>query len=151
MSRYLAREKAFQFLYQIQVHEDHYPEQLELFWVRMDEEGKLKEDEREYVSGLIAGVREHEKEVDEIISRYLRNWKIERLPKVELAILRLSVYEICFAGEPYGVCVNEAVRLTKLYSNPESKKYINGLLAQLDPDRGGPEAEKREEGESVGG
>lgn len=71
----------------------------------------------------------HVEEIDEIICKYLKGWKIQRLPKVNLAVLRLAFYEIIYEDSvPNGVVVNEAVELAKKYSGDEDYSFINGVL-----------------------
>lgn len=81
---------------------------------------------------LMTAVTDKKEEADEIISSYLRNWKIGRLPKVDLAILRLAVTEIMWFDEiPDKVSVNEAVELAKKYSDEKSPSFINGVLGSV--------------------
>ena len=71
-------------------------------------------------------------EIDQMISKKAKKWSKERMSKVDLAILRLAIYEICFSNEiPYGVAVNEAVELAKNFSTEESPAFINGILGSI--------------------
>ena len=70
-----------------------------------------------------------QEEIDEIISNNLKDWKLERLSKMDRQILRISAYEILYSDIPYKVSINEAVELSKKYSEKdESYKFINGVL-----------------------
>ena len=70
--------------------------------------------------------------IDQEIVKHLRGWTLERLSKVDLAILRLATYEILFEDEiPQNVSINEAVELSKRYSEDDSRKFINGVLDAL--------------------
>lgn len=81
---------------------------------------------------LMTAVTEKRDEADEIIASHLRNWKIGRLPKVDLAILRLAVTEIMWFDDiPDKVSVNEAVELAKKYSEEKSPSFINGVLGSV--------------------
>ena len=85
---------------------------------------------------LLCGISEHEKEIDDMILAKLKNWSIERIIKIDLAILRLAVYEIAFTeGIPPKVAVNEAVELAKKYGNDASSNFVNGVLREILKDR----------------
>lgn len=78
------------------------------------------------------GVEEHLEEIDRTIGENIRGWNIKRLSKVTLALLRLAVYEILFAGGiPNEVSINEAVELAKKYGGKDDASYINGVLASV--------------------
>lgn len=95
------------------------------------------EDDTAYIESMLAGVRQHQSEIDEIISKYSRNWTIDRIAKVDLAILRLALYEILYCDSvPDNVSVSEACNLADNYSDAESKAYINGLLGAFLRERG---------------
>ncbi len=97
----------------------------------MSKESELFEID-DFAVKLMTAVTDKKEEADEIISSYLRNWKIGRLPKVDLAILRLAVTEIMWFDEiPDKVSVNEAVELAKKYSDEKSPSFINGVLGSV--------------------
>ncbi len=74
----------------------------------------------------------HSAEVDDLIRDHLRNWTMERLPRVSLTVLRLAVAEMLFGGENKpGVAINEAVELTKKYGAGEDYQFVNGLLGAV--------------------
>lgn len=77
---------------------------------------------------MALGVISHKEELDAIISKYLRDWSISRLSKTDLSILRLALYELIFLDVPVKVSINEAVELSKLYSDDKSPAFINGVL-----------------------
>ncbi len=83
----------------------------------------------EYAKALYNGVSEKQAELDDIIARYLKGWKINRLPKVNLSVLRLAVYEIIYCEDvPDSVAINEAVELGKKFASQEDAAFINGVL-----------------------
>lgn len=85
-----------------------------------------------YITKLLKGIQENVQELDSEISKYLKNWKLNRLNKVDLCILRIGAYEILFSKDvPSAVCINEAVELGKKYSDEKSASFINGLLDSL--------------------
>lgn len=86
----------------------------------------------DYVEQVFIGVFEHLDEIDEQISANLKSWKISRISKVSLAILRLAVFEMLYMEDiPQGVSINEAVELAKKYSTQEDASFINGVLGAL--------------------
>ena len=84
-----------------------------------------------YIDDIVTGVHEHAKEIDEEISSCLRGWTIQRLSRVDLAILRLSVYEMRYAKLPAAVSINEAVELARKYSGEEACPFVNGVLGTI--------------------
>ncbi len=89
------------------------------------------ENDRAYIDSAVAGVREHEKEIDAEIAACLRGWTMERLSRVDLAILRLAVFEMKYAQLPAAVSINEAVELTRKYSSEQSCPFVNGVLGTI--------------------
>lgn len=86
----------------------------------------------EYLEQLVNGVREHQDELDQTITAYLKQgWSLNRLSKTDLVILRLALYEIKFEKLPAKVAVNEAIELAKQFSDDISRRFINGLLSKL--------------------
>lgn len=81
---------------------------------------------------LIQGVKDNLEFVDEIISKYSKEWDISRFSNIDRNILRIAIYEIHFMEKiPYKVSINEAVELAKTFSTEEAYKFINGILAQV--------------------
>ena len=89
------------------------------------------ENDRAYIEAVVSGVREHAAQIDAEISACLRGWTLQRLSRVDLAILRLSVYEMQYGGIPAPVSINEAVELTRKYSAEESCPFVNGVLGTI--------------------
>ncbi len=89
------------------------------------------ESDRAYIEAAVSGVREHADEIDAEISACLRGWTIGRLSRVDLAILRLAVYEMQYGGVPVPVSINEAVELTRKFSAEESCPFVNGVLGTI--------------------
>lgn len=98
---------------------------------------ELAEDIREfeitdYINSVFRGVFENLEFIDEIISKHLEKWTIDRIPKADLALLRLGVYEMKFCEDiPVNVSVNEIVELAKTYSGDKDPAYINGVLGSI--------------------
>jgi len=89
------------------------------------------ENEIEFMNMLVSGVTEHVDDVDRRISAHLRGWTIERLSRVDLAILRLGAYELMRGEIPAGIVINEAVELANQYSTDKAGAFINGVLGNL--------------------
>ena len=77
------------------------------------------------------GVKEHAEQLDGEIAACLRGWTLARLSRVDLAIMRLAVYEMQYSGLPAAVAINEAVELTRKYSGEESCPFVNGVLGTI--------------------
>ena len=120
-SRHELREAVFKILFQIENTELDYKELLEL------EQEEIVNSS--YVNTMLTEIIDKLKEIDNIISNNLKDWKLERLSKMDRQILRISAYEILHSDIPYKVSINEAVELSKKYSEKdESYKFINGVL-----------------------
>ncbi len=93
---------------------------------------------------LIHGVIEHQQELDERIKGLVHNWDFNRIAKMDLAILRVSMFEMIYRKDiPPIVSINEAIDLSKAFSNADSKRFINGVLDRL-KDSLGRDARKAE-------
>lgn len=84
--------------------------------------------ENEFVSTCVEGVLSHLKEIETLANRYLVDWEMKRLSKVDQAILSLGIYELCYTDTPSIVAINEAVELSNQYSDEKVSKMINGVL-----------------------
>jgi N utilization substance protein B len=81
---------------------------------------------------LIHGVIEHLADIDSRIKALAHNWEFERIAKIDLAILRLAMFEMIFRKDiPPIVSINEAIDLSKEFSNADAKRFINGILDRL--------------------
>lgn len=89
------------------------------------------ENERRYIDMVVAGVKQNAADLDAEISACLRGWTLARLSRVDLAILRLAVYEMKYASMPVAVSINEAVELTRKYSSESSCSFVNGVLGTI--------------------
>ena len=92
---------------------------------------KPMEEDIIYSEQVLKGIQEHEAEIDDIINELSIGWRIERMPKVDLTLLRLALYEIRYEELPAGVAINEAVELAKKYGSDNSSSFINGVLGKL--------------------
>lgn len=129
MSRKKARDNAFKCVYELEFGRD---ESLEKILENCYEENDNKPDEKEYIEMVLKGIKENLAEIDEIILSKLKNWSMERIAKIDLAILRLAIYEIKYVDDiPEKVSANEAVELAKTYGNNGSKSFVNGVIAKV--------------------
>ncbi len=129
MSRRSARKNAFFLLFQMDFNqEEEYEEVKSIFFAEQEE--PLAEEDKSFILEMTEGVQEKKTQIDDKINRYAKGWDTERMSKVDLAILRLAVYEICYAGTPVGVAINEAVELAKTFSSDEAPAFINGILGK---------------------
>ena len=120
-SRHELRESVFKILFQVENTDLDYRELLEF---EVDDVSGS-----EYVTRTLDDIFAKKEQIDEIISNNLKGWKLERLSKMDRQILRISTYEILFTDIPYKVSINEAVELSKKYSEKDdSYKFINGVL-----------------------
>lgn len=96
----------------------------------------LKDVDMEYVIRVLKGVQENKDSIDIEIEKYLKNWKLNRLSKIDITILRVCTYEFLYENEiPQNVSINEAVELAKKYSADKSASFINGVLGSMMKDK----------------
>lgn len=130
MNRSSIREQAFKLIYSLEIQEkEDLEEKIELFIETNNLEDK---NAKKYIKDVILGIEDNNKEIQELIAKNLKsNWKIERISKIDLAILKLAIYEIKHTDTPFKVVINEAVELAKKYGEDTSKNFINGILASI--------------------
>lgn len=130
MGRSELREHIFRILFRIEFQpKEEMEEQLALY---LEELESAKDTEKEYIRTKYAAIAEKVEMIDEKINASVTGWKTSRMGKVDLAILRLAVYEIEWDEEvPQGVAINEAVELAKRYGGEESPSFINGVLGKI--------------------
>ena len=131
MSRKAARESAFKIIYQVPFHENSDVNLTLENFAFSEEYASLTKQDIKYIDTCVNGCYNNLESIDSKISSSLKNWTIERLSKVNLAILRLSVSEMEYAEVPYQVSINEAVELAKKYSDDEAPSFVNGVLADI--------------------
>ncbi|NLM09349.1 MAG: transcription antitermination factor NusB [Clostridiaceae bacterium] len=129
MSRRISRENAMKLLYQFQLRDDDIDEQIGLF---LNETEGLEQLDKEFFLDVLHGVVNNKEEIDSIIQSHAKGWGLERMPKVDLAIMRLAVYELKYRKDiPVNVSINEAVELAKKYGGDQSRNFINGVLGKV--------------------
>ena len=119
-----SREYALQMLFQWEMGKQD-PSRIEKgFWAN----AHAQESTREFANQLFENAAARADELDPIISSYAKNWRIERIPSIDRAILRLAIVELRTMGTPPKVVLNEAVELAKKFSSEEAASFINGIL-----------------------
>lgn len=122
-----ARIEAFKLIFQTEVND----EETDFLFEHMLEENPKSADNIDYIKTAVLGVLDKKSELDEDIKNNLtKGWKIERITKVSLAVLRLAIFEIKYIEDvPTNVAINEAVEIEKKFDNPDNSAFVNGVLA----------------------
>ena len=130
ISRSMLRELTFQLVYQYDFYpEDERIEQIMLF---SDEQENLSEEEQEQLSERAAEIYARMPELDRDIEAHTSGWKLNRMSRVDLSLIRLALYEMRYDDEvPVKVAINEAVELAKQYGGDSSPQFVKGVLAKL--------------------
>lgn len=126
INRSEARYKAMTILYQINLYEKNK--------INYNIEDVIKEQleiQNDFVNELVYGVINNKKEIDSLANKYLSNWKIDRLGLTDQAIIEIAIFEIMHTDTPNLVCINEAIELSKKYSDEKVSKMINGILDKI--------------------
>lgn len=129
MSRKTAREVAMKLTYEKMFGCD------DTYYDVLEKSGIVEEPtpaDIDFASRMVSGVQENLEHIDGVLSEAAVGWTVDRMPKVDLSILRNAVYEICFAKDvPAAVAVNEAVELAKTFCDEKSPRFINGVLGKV--------------------
>lgn len=130
MNRTEIREQTFKLIYSLEIQrKEELKEQIELY---IESNEITDKNAIEYLKDAVLGIEENKEEILEKISKNLKSdWKIERISKIDLAILKLAIYEIKYKEIPFKVVINEAVELAKKYGEDSSKNFVNGILASI--------------------
>ena len=130
MNRSEIREEAFKLIYSLEIQKkEPIEEQIELY---IQSNGINNKKAIEYIEDAVNGIEKNKEVITEKIEKNLKqDWKIDRISKVDLAILKLAIYEIKYKDIPFKVVINEAVELAKKYGEDNSKNFVNGILASI--------------------
>lgn len=129
MKRSEAREMLFKALYEVEIQKDITDEHISLF---LENNEVTDKDTIEYVKKSVNSINENKDEIEQIIAKNLKkDWTLERISKVNIALLKLAIYEIKYAEIPFKVVINEVVDLAKKYSEETAPSFINGVLASI--------------------
>ena len=130
MKRSAIRELAFRLIYSLEIQKsEELEEQIELYL----ECNELEEHEaKEYIKDAVLGIKQNINEIQELIEKNLKaDWKLDRISKIDLSLLKLAIYEIKYKKIPYKVAINESLELAKKYGEENSKNFVNGILASV--------------------
>ena len=130
MNRTAIREQAFKLIYSLEIQkQDNLQESIELF---IENNEIADKSAQEYIKDAVLGIEKNKDKIIEQIEKNLKkDWKIERISKIDLSILKLAIYEIQYKEIPFKVVINEAVELAKKYGEDFSKNFVNGILASI--------------------
>lgn len=133
MKRSEVREVLFKLLFRAEFNDvSEMPEQMRFYFNVEADDIKYTEKDRDSIISREEAILEKLPEIDKEISERATGWTVDRMGKVDLAIIRLAVYEILFDEDiPTGVAINEAVELAKKYGREESGSFVNGVLAKF--------------------
>ena len=130
MKRSAIREIAFRLIYSLEIQKpENLEEQIELYFECNDVE---ENEAKEYIKDAIFGIKQNINEIQGLIEKNLKaDWKIDRISKIDLSLLKLAIYEIKYKKIPYKVAINECLELSKKYGEESSKNFVNGILASV--------------------
>lgn len=130
MNRTAIREQTFKLIYSLEIQkQENLKEAIELY----EESNQITEQKaKAYITDAIFGIQKNKDEIIHQIEKNLKSdWKLERISKIDLAILKLAIYELKYTDIPFKVVINEAVELAKKYGEDSSKNFVNGILASV--------------------
>lgn len=123
------REYAFMLIYETEIQKEFSEENIDIFIMNNNIEDK---NAKKYIRKTVRGIKENETAITDIIKTKLKpEWPIERVSKINMALLKLSIFEILYADVPYKVAINEVIELAKAYGDDNSSVFINGVLANV--------------------
>ena len=126
MTRHEQRYKAMTILYQANLYKKNNIE----YDIKDIIHEQIEEDNK-FIENIVSGVINNQEELDKIANKYLENWDINRLGYTDQAILRMGIYEIIKTDTPDITCIDEAIELSKEYSDDKVCKMINGVLDKV--------------------
>ncbi len=130
MKRSLLREKIMVILYQLDIAKD------QKLNVSIDDTIKANvEVENEFLKQVVYGCVTYKDKIDNLANKYMNDWSIDRIDKTGAAILRMAIYELMYTDTPEVVVINEAIELSKKYSDDNVRKIINAVLDKIIKDR----------------
>lgn len=130
MNRTEIREQAFKLIYSLEIQKKEEKEEaIELY---IENNNITNKNAIDYIRDAVFGIEKNKKVIIENIEKNLKaDWKIDRISKIDLSILKLAIYEIKYKDIPFKVVINEAVELAKKYGEDNSKNFVNGILASV--------------------
>ena len=128
MNKTSLRETLFKLIYSLEIQKENTIDEIDTYL----EDIQASNSEKQYIRETALKIKEEEPKSKEDISKNLKNdWNIDRVSKINLSILKLSIYEMLYTETPYKVVINEAVELAKKYGEEQSSSFVNGILASV--------------------
>ena len=128
MTRKEAREYGFKLMFEYEVQKNSLEELMACFDEYAEKPGK----QREYVERVVSTCLQNLTVIDETIENNSNGWKLGRLPKVTLSVLRVAICEILYMEDiPDGIAINEAVEIAKVYHDEKNGRFVNGILSSV--------------------
>ncbi|MBE5821372.1 MAG: transcription antitermination factor NusB [Clostridiales bacterium] len=131
MSRKEARDISFKIIYQNEFQKEDFDN---IIAVTLSEQTNMDEETEKYITKVTNGIRENNEIIEEYITKNLKsNWNISRISKLNIAILKIAIFELKYMKEdvPPKVAINEALELVTMYGDLKDKSFINGILAKV--------------------
>lgn len=138
------REFALKVLYSLYDHDTEIDVILDDFWKNFrfhndvlgepddSENARVPAHVKAFAETLVRGVVDHLREIDQTVERYSKNWALDRMSRVDLSLLRMSVYELLYQPDvPASVVMNESIEIGKRYGTKDTPAFINGLLDKI--------------------
>ena len=130
MNRTAIREQTFKLIYSLEIQKQNELEEVIELYEQSNEITDQKA--KVYIKDTVFGIEKNREDILEQIEKNLKtDWKLERISKIDLAILKLAIYELKYTDIPFKVAINEAVELAKKYGEDSSKNFVNGILASI--------------------
>lgn len=128
MNKSILREEIFKLVYSLEVQKCESSEQIDIYLENSD----ISEKDKENIKDNVLKIIEVNSNLEDQISKNLKSeWKIDRISKINMSILKIAIYEIIYIKVPYKVVINEAVEIAKKYGEDASPSFINGILASI--------------------
>lgn len=128
MNKSILREEIFKLVYSLEVQKSESIEQIDVYLDNVE----MTEKDKDNIKSVVLKIIELDLNLKEQISKNLKSeWKIDRISKVSMSILKIAIYEILYLDTPYKIAINEAVELAKKYGEETSSSFVNGILASV--------------------
>lgn len=134
MSRTGLREQIFKILYSIEIQskEEEINDIEEIIDLYIESNNIENEEQKKEIKDMLLDIYKYNNELNDKIIIYLKDgWKLDRVSKINIAILKLSIYELKYTNTPFKIVINEAVKIAKRFGDEYSTKYVNGILAKI--------------------
>ena len=147
-ARRSGREAALQMLFQLEASGASAPQTIEMFWrAAADQDFEPDPEGRLYADTIVGGVAEKLGDVDKQITSASKNWRLERMSRVDRNLLRMSTWELMVQKDvPRAVVIDEAVELAKSYGTDDSSSFVNGVLDRIATDLGRTDEDRADDG-----